>query len=224
MSMRPAAMSTDSAPTSRIGDRAGVLSAAVVLGAVSGVLAKMADETQVGWLNDLGTYPAIWMLVIVVISVRAPGPPVAAGVATAFFLSLTLGYYAYARLVLGFGSAREELIWLVAGLTLAPISAALLHWSHSSPRWWASVVPAIYAGLMLSSGPLRQYVLHFQSALPEQIRLRPVQALVDIAVALTIVALIPSTSRSRRLAIALTIPAVLAAPTIIQTANNIAYS
>ncbi len=205
-------------------ERASIVAGVVLLGALSGVLAKMADQTEVSWLSALGTYPAIWMLVIVVISIRASSPALAAGVATVFFLALTVGYYTYAHRVLGFGTARDEVIWLVASVTIAPVTAAAFNWARSTPHMVAAVIPALFAAVILSSGSVRQYLLFLQGSLPEQVARPTVQAVVDTAVALAIVGFVPQSWRSRRLALILTIPAVLIAPSIIQIANNIAYS
>ena len=199
------------------------LAVAMFAGAVSGIAAKSADQSQFDWLNDLGTYPAIWILVVVAISCWFRTPLLAAAHAVAFYVVMVGSYYLYAHQILGFGIARDEMIWFVAAITIAPLAAAALNWASHPGHPASSVIPAVIAGIVLASGPLRQYLVHFQDAFPEGVRLRPVQAIIDLAVALTIIAVIPTTSTTRLIAAALTVPATWLAPQLIQLATNLAY-
>lgn len=199
------------------------LALAILAGAVSGIAAKTADQSQFDWLNDLGTYPAIWMLVVVAISYWSPTPVFAGAHAAAFYVVMVGGYYLYAHQILRFGIARDETIWFIAAITIAPLAAAALNWASRTSHPASSIIPAVTAGMVLASGPLRQYLLHLQDAFPPGVRLHPVQATIDLAVALTIVAVIPKTPTTRIVAAAVTIPATWLAPHLIQLATNLAY-
>ncbi len=196
---------------------------AAVVGAFSGIGAKAADQSGVGWLNDLGTYPAAWMLIIVLIAWWFRTPLLAAGHSSAFFVAMVMSYYVYARQVLGFGVARDETIWLVAAVTVAPVAAAALNWASRSDHPAAAVVPALYAGVVLSSGPLRQYIVHIQNPFPAGVRFYPIQAIVELATGAAVIALIPGSRTQRLTAALLSMPAVWVAPKLIQLATNVAY-
>ena len=210
----------DSGPETRLPR---TLAVAMFAGAVSGIAAKTADQTQFDWLNDLGTYPAIWMLVVVAISCWFRTPLLAAAHAATFYVVMVGGYYLYAHQILGFGIARDETIWFVAAVTIAPLAAAALNWASHTGHPASSIIPAVIAGMVLASGPLRQYLLYLQDAVPEGVRLHPVQAIIDLAVAVTTIAVIPKTPTTRLIAAALTIPATWLAPQLIQLATNLAY-
>lgn len=199
------------------------LAAAGLAGALCGVAAKMADQSQVDWLNDLGTYPAIWMLIVVAISSWSRTPLLAAAHTATFFVVMVGSYYLYAHQVLGFGTVREEMIWSIAAITIAPLTAAALTWAsrHNHPA--SSLIPALIAGIVLASGPLSQYLSHLQHVLPEQTGLHPVQAILDLAVAITTIAVIPQYPATRLLAAGLTIPSTWLAPQLIQLITNLAY-
>ncbi len=203
--------------------RPGAVIASAFAGAVSGVAAKAADQSQVDWLNDLGTYPAVWILIIVAVSRWSSTPVRAAGYSVAFFVSMVASYYLYARQVLGFGMAQDELIWSIAAVTVAPLAASFLNRAAQAdhPGW--SIVPAVMAGIVLASGPLNQYVAHLQQLLPPGTRLHPVQVLFDLIVAAAIVIVIPKTTTHRLLAALFTVPATWLAPHLIQLATNLAY-
>jgi hypothetical protein len=78
------------------------LAGSLLLGAVAGVSARVADESGVGWLSDLGTFDAIWVLAIVLIGRFALTPAEAALRAGLFFVALGIGYYAWTTFVHGF--------------------------------------------------------------------------------------------------------------------------
>jgi hypothetical protein len=191
------------------------LAIAMCAGAVSGIAAKMADQTQVGWLSALGTYPAIWMLVVVAISYWLRTPILTAAHAATFFVVMVCSYYFYAHQILGFGIARDETIWFIAAITVAPLAAAALNWASNASHPASSIIPAVIAGVVLASGPFRQYVFQLQHA--------PVQAIIDLVVALATIVVIPKTPTNRLIAAALTIPATWLAPQLIQIATNLAY-
>jgi hypothetical protein len=207
-----------------IGPRAGLpqtLTFVALAGAVSGIAAKLADQTQVDWLNDLGTYPAIWMLIVVAFGRWFRTPLLAAAHTAIFYVAMVGGYYLYAHQILGFGIVRDETIWFIAAITIAPLAAAALNWSSHSSHPASGIIPAGIASIVLASGPLNQYLLHLLHAFPEGARLHPVQAVIDLAVALTVIAVIPKHPTTRLLAAALTIPGTWLAPHLIQLATNL---
>ena len=103
--------------------------ALLVGGLASGVAAKVADESGVSWLADLGTYPAVWVLVLAVVATLAPTIPRAALGASAFFVGMSVGYYAWASFVLDVGWSAQAYLWLGVALTVVPVAAAAAQWA-----------------------------------------------------------------------------------------------
>jgi hypothetical protein len=66
-------------------------------GALAGIAAKIADESPITGMADLGTSPTVWVLALAVIARFAPTPVHAAIRAAAFFVAMCIGYYAWMR-------------------------------------------------------------------------------------------------------------------------------
>lgn len=109
-----------------------------VAGVAVGVATKWADDVanQVAGvageiLGRIGSAPALWMLVVVIIAVvnrqTATQAPVRGA---AFFLGVSAGYYVYSEVVLGFAGTMFVAFWLIAAITIAPASVALAVWAH----------------------------------------------------------------------------------------------
>jgi hypothetical protein len=182
--------------------------AVLVLGALSGVAAKVADESRVSWLSDLGTYPAVWVAALAVVARLSPSARTAALRATGFFTIMCAAYYAWSTYILGFGgSARLLVLWAAVALFVVPPLAAAVQWAFAHRGLLPGLVVAVVAATPLTDGTVWQmwwaYVLR---AAPENFPLRPVQALVSVAVAVSIAGLLPRHTGTRLWAAALLVP------------------
>jgi hypothetical protein len=190
----------------RAGHRAlrelGVLAGLLVLGALSGALAKAADESPYRWAADLGTYPAAWVLALALVARLSPTMPLAAVRASVFFLSMSLAYFAWSSVVLGFGVERYALLWLALAVSAVPVGASVSHWACNRRGALPGLVLAAVAALAVADRLAWQlwwaWVL---DDAPDDFPLRPFQAFFGIAVALVITAVLPRHHRTRRYAV-----------------------
>jgi hypothetical protein len=183
--------------------------AAALLGAAAGVAAKAADEGPVGWLGDLDTYAAVWIFALALIARYAPSSRTAALRAAAFFLAMSLAYYAWAERVLGFGPGGASLaLWATVSLTVVPAVAAALAWGFSRRGALAGAVVAAAAAVTVADGGVVWQVLwtHVLGAAPDGFRVRPVQAAAALTLGLAIALALPAHRRTRVWALALTPP------------------
>ncbi len=177
-------------------------------GAAAGLTAKLADESSVRWAADLGTYPALWVLVLVVVGWRSRTPGRAAVQSAAFFLAMTVTYYLYARLALGFAGGGHEGVWALAAVTVAPLAAAAAAWALRSARPPAAgAVLALLAALALAGGAVDQYLLAARGLLPPEVPLHPVQAVAELGVVVLAVFVAPRDWARRGWAAAMLLPA-----------------
>lgn len=183
------------------------LAFAAVAGLAGGVSAKMADESGIGWLSDLGTFGAIWVLVLVVIGWRATTMPAAAGRAAVFFVTLTIGYYAYSTFVLGFPGGRLVQFWAVVSVTAVPVLAAGMWWSsrHRGPLP-AAVLAAVGAIALVDGNTLPFWYAMAGDSMPPGFPYRPIQAAIEIGTALVAVTFAPRDWPTRAMAVALVLP------------------
>lgn len=186
-------------------------------GVAAGVLAKVADESGVGWLSDLGTFFAFWVLVLILIAWRADSVPSAALRGVIFFVGLTVGYYAFSVLVLGFPGGQLARRWAALAFTAVPLLAAAVRWASRERGLLAAGVVAGVAALALFDGHAVALLRDLTgSGLPPEIVRRPVQAVVEVGTALLAVALVARDSRTRVLAITLLFPAIWVMPEIME--------
>ncbi|MFQ1000446.1 DUF6518 family protein [Modestobacter sp. SSW1-42] len=179
----------------RVPTRPSALSLAVTGGLVAGSAAKAADFSGWRWANDLGHYPAAWVLVVALIGWRAPSLRAAAVRSAAFFAAMSVGYYGWAALVLDRGwELRLLAAWLVLSATAVPVTAAAGHLATRRTGWLPGAMLAMAAGIVLGGGVLADPGAH------------PVQAVVDVAVAVALVVALPRDGRTRLWAVALTAP------------------
>ncbi|MCZ2857889.1 DUF6518 family protein [Blastococcus sp. VKM Ac-2987] len=175
-----------------------------VLGALAGVAAKAADESGWQWAGDLGTYPAAWVLVVALISRFAPGVGAAALRAAAFFAAMTAAYYGWAVFVLGFGYEPQLILaWLALSATAVAVFAMGTCWATRRPGPAAGAVLALAAGTALANGALRGVWLERTGS---DVVLHPVQAAVEIVVALVVVLVLPRHRSTRLWALGLLLP------------------
>lgn len=190
----------------RSGRRAAGPAAAVLLGALAGAAAKAADESGVGWAADLGSDPAAWVLVVALIGRAAATPAVAGGRSAAFFAAMTVAYYGWAAVVLGFGwDPRLVLAWLLLSASAVPAVAVGAQWATRRRGVLPGAVLALAAGVTLAGGAVRQLWWAWTGVVPEALG-RPVQAAADVAVVLVLTLLLPRHLRTRLWAPALVLP------------------
>ena len=194
--------------TRRSGRAATGLGTAVLLGALAGAAAKAADESGLDWAADLGSDPAVWVLVVALIGRVAATPVAAALRAATSFAAMTVAYYSWAAAVLGFGwDARLVLAWLLLSATAVPAVAAGVQWATRRPGVLPGALLALAAGVTLTGGAVRQLWWTWTGVLPDALG-RPVQAGVDLAVVLVLTLLLPRHRRTRLWAPALVLPMV----------------
>jgi hypothetical protein len=173
-----------------------VLPACAGLGLVAGALAKAADESGSGWAADLGSFPAAWVLAVALLGRAAPTVRAAAARSAVFFAVISVAYYAWAALVLGFGWNRLLVAWLLLSVTAVPAVAAAVQWATRRPGPLPGALLAGAAGIVLAGG-----------AVLADARAHPVQAVADVVVAAVLVTVLPRHGRTRLWAPALLLPA-----------------
>lgn len=173
-----------------------VLPVCAGLGLLAGVLAKAADESGLRWAADLGSYPAAWVLTVALLGRAAPTVRAAAARSAAFFAAMSVAYYAWAALVLGFGWSRLLVAWLLLSATAVPAVAAAVQWATRRPGPLPGALLAGAGGIVLAGG----------AVLPDAGG-HPVQAVADVAVAVMLVAVLPRDVRTRLWAAVLLAPA-----------------
>lgn len=166
------------------------------LGLGAGALAKAADESGLRWAADLGSYPAAWVLAVALLGRAAPTVRAAATRAAVFFAAMSLAYYGWAALVLGFGWNRLLVAWLLLSATAVPAVAAAAQWATRRPGPRPGALLAGTAGIVLAGG-----------AVLGDAGVHPVQAVADVAVAGVLAAVLPRHGRTRLWAVVLLVPA-----------------
>ena len=175
----------------------------VLLGIVAGAAAKAADESGWRWAADLGSYPAAWVLAVALIGRSAPSVRSAAGRAAAFFAAMTVAYYAWAAWVLGFGWSRLLPVWLVLSATAVAVFAVVVHRATRGAGLLPGAVTALAAGTTLAGGAV--------PGLRSGDTGHAVQGVVDVVVAVVLLAVLPATPRTRLWAVLLVVPAAVVA-------------
>ena len=163
-----------------------VLPACAGLGLVAGALAKAADESGWGWAADLGSFPAVWVLAVALLGRAAPTVRAAVARSAVFFAAMSVAYYAWAALVLGFGWNRLLVAWLLLSVTAVPAVAAAVQWATRRPGPLPGALLAGAAGIVLAGG-----------AVLADARAHPVQAVADVVVAAVLVTVLPRHGRTR---------------------------
>ena len=172
-----------------------VLALLAVTGSAAGVVAKAADESGHPWAGDLGSYPAAWVLAVAVIGWTAPGLRQAAVRSAVFFAAMSVAYYTWAAVVLGFGwNARLLLAWVLLSATAVPAVAVAVQAATRRSGPLPGALLAAAAGITLGGGAVAHAAGH------------PVQAVVDVGVAGVLTLLLPLSGRTRLAAVLLTLP------------------
>ena len=176
-----------------------------LLGVLAGLVAKAADESGVTWAGDLGTYPAVWVLAVALIGRAAPSWRAAALRAAVFFAAMTVAYYAYAAWVLGLGWNPLLSVWLILSATAVACAAVAAWWGT---RWAgppAGALMAAAAGIALAGGSVQRLYLWWRGDLLDAV-VRPVQAVVDVVVAVVLVLVLPRHRSTRLWGLVLVVP------------------
>ncbi|MCF6745061.1 hypothetical protein E9529_12380 [Blastococcus sp. KM273128] len=188
------------------------LAVAALGGVLAGVAAKAADESGWRWAADLGTYPAAWVLAVALIGRAAPSLLPAAVRAAVFFAAMTLAYYAYAAWVLHFGWNRLLPVWLGLSATAVALTSAGVWWATRRSGPLPGAVLALAAGIVLARGEflaLWWAVTDPVDGAPAPVH--PVQGVVDAAVALVLVLVLPRSRSARVWGLLLLAPATVLA-------------
>jgi hypothetical protein len=162
---------------------------------VVGVLAKLGDLAG-SWWGDAGTYPAVWVIPIALLARTSRSPGQAAVRAAAFFVPMIVAYYAWAQLVLGFGYTPYTVVWLVIAAAVVPLLTAVVRWGRDGSDALAAGAAAFLAALPFSGGALHRMWLATMGSVPSFVT-RPVQAALEVAVAIGVVLWLPRTRRAR---------------------------
>ncbi|MCZ2830436.1 DUF6518 family protein [Modestobacter sp. VKM Ac-2986] len=197
------------APT-RVPTRAPALALAGLGGLAAGTAAKAADFSGWRWANDLGHFPAAWVLVVALIGWRAPSLRAAAVRSAVFFAAMSVGYYSWAALVLDRGwDVRLLVAWLVLSATAVPATAAAGHLATRRTGWLFGAMLAMAAGIVLGGGVLADPGAH------------PVQAVVEVLVVAVLVVVLPRDGRTRLWAVALTAPLTWVAAQLLDVLRSV---
>jgi uncharacterized protein DUF6518 len=184
------------------------LPALAALGVLAGVLAKIADESSWRWAADLGSFPAAWVLTVALLGRFAPSWRAAGLRAAVFFAAMSIAYYAWAAEVLDWGWNRQLLgSWMVLSVTAVPATGLAVWWASRRPGVLPGALLAVLAAIAFGGGVVRQQIGIWTGSQP-YLMAQPVQAAVDIVVALVLVLGLPQHWRTRLWAVALTVPVV----------------
>jgi len=124
---------------------------------------------------------------------------------------MCLAYYAWSALVLSYpGVGRWVLVWCAFAVVVVPPVAAACQWATRTAGPVPGVVLAALAAVPLSGGVVWQvWWAWVQRDAPDGFPLRPVQAGLDVLVALLVVLVLPRATSTRVWAAAALVPAVL---------------
>ncbi|OJX66429.1 MAG: hypothetical protein BGO94_06045 [Micrococcales bacterium 72-143] len=199
----------------------GILVMYVAGGAVAGVLAKLADG-PVTWLGDLATYLAVWVLGVTLIGAFAPSAPRAAARASAAFVSVCVGYYGFAVVVLGYPVGRESVVWVLLSLTLVPAIASLVRIARTADRWWSSIVIATVAAMCVADDAIARVVIALTEDVPEAFMysVRPIQAIINVVSAVVVVLVAPRSWRVRWWALLAAVPLAFVGAMVMSEARS----
>jgi hypothetical protein len=193
-----------------------VLAGFTTLGVLAGIAAKAGDESGWRWAADLGSDPAAWVLAVALIGRYAPTAALAALRAAVFFAAMTVAYYGWAVGVLGFGYEPDLVVaWLGLSATAVAVFAAGTRWATRRSGVLPGAVLALVAGTVLAGGAVRRLWLWADGSVASELA-NPVQAVVEIAAVLVVVVVLPTYTRTRLWALALTLPMWWLASTLIQ--------
>lgn len=182
--------------------------ALLLLGGVSGVAAKMADETSSRFLSDVTTFPTLWLMAAVLIGRFSRTWWIAYLGSAAFFLAMCSAYYAWSAVVLGYPTGRYPAIWSLVAISIAPATSIAVQVFSRRSGALAATVMAVVGSMAMIDGTLHQLWLSYQGLLPPELPLRANQAVFSLVVALSVVVLTRD-RRTRLIAFVILVPACM---------------
>lgn len=173
--------------TSHFASRRALLLAGIV-GLALGALAKVADQSPVPGIGDVGTHLGVWVVVITAASVTAPSRAAAAARSALLMIAMVAGYYTAAYLYFRVIPVLDIVVWSTGALTGVPALAALV-WPARHSGWASSIAAAIPVGLLAAEA------LTFRHYIGMGLHIAPFAF--DLLAALALLWLLPSTWRNR---------------------------
>ncbi|SFF36083.1 hypothetical protein [Blastococcus tunisiensis] len=214
-------MTIDSRPRARVRGDGRLLVVSGALGLLAGAAAKAADESGWRWAADLGSYPAAWVLAVALVGRYAPTVGTAAGRSAAFFAAMTVAYYAWAAWALGFGWSPLLPVWLVLSATVVAAFAATTWWAGRKTGPLPAAAIALAAAVPLAGGEFAGLWSWIVDAPSGFVPVHPVQGVVDAAVALALLVVLPCTPRTRLWAVLLVVPATAVAGRLLDALRTV---
>lgn len=175
---------------------------AVLVGAAIGLVAKFNDEH--GGLQDIGTYVALWGALAAVTAFWAPSRGIAALRAALVMAAAMTTYYAYQAHLFGYFSENLYAGWLGLSLTAVPVWAFLVAGGRGT-GWLAALAASAPVGLLVAEAWSTRH--HFD--------LHGEVAIVNVAVAVLLVVVVPRTWAQRGRVVACAVPVSLVAMPVI---------
>jgi hypothetical protein len=188
--------------------RAVLVGVALAAGVASGILAKLADGAGSWGLGTMTSNIAVWVLIVGVWGATARTALDAVLRSAAFAAALTVSYYAWAELVLGYPRASITAMWIALSVTAVPVLAAVVQRAVRSARPLAGAALAIVASIPLTDEP----VVHAWYQLTGQVSRSPqapLAATVAVATWVTVLLILPRHRSTRLWGLAFAIPAYL---------------
>lgn len=171
---------------------------AVLVGLSLGALAKLADQSPVLGLGDVGTHLGLWIVVVTVTSVSACSRLEAALRCTVLMLGMVAAYYVAAYLYFRVIPLLDIAVWGIVALTAVPVLAVLL-WPARAGGWSAALAVALSVGLLLAEALMFRHV----------VSLHPAPFGFDIVAAATLFWVLPRDGAQRLRAGLLAVPVTL---------------
>lgn len=192
--------------------------ALLLLGGVSGVAAKMADESSFRFLSDVTTFPTLWLMAAVLMGRFSQTWWIAYLGSSAFFLAMCTAYYAWSAVVLGYPTGRYLAIWSIVAISIAPATSMAVQVFSRRSGTLAAAVMAVVGSMAMMDGSLHQLWLNYQGLLPPGLPLRSNQAVFDLVVSCSVVGLTKD-RRTRLIAFVILVPACML---VMSTFDNVA--
>lgn len=131
---------------------------AVIVGLALGVLAKVADQSPVPGIGDVGTHLGVWIVVITATAVTAPSRGSAAARSSLLMIAMVAAYYTTAYLYFKVIPLLDIVVWSIGALTGVPALAALV-WPGRQVGWASSAAAALPIGLLAAeAATFRHYI------------------------------------------------------------------
>ena len=176
------------------------LVAAFVGGAAMGIAAKLADQSGIAGVSDLGTYFGLWIVVATLIAAWSRSRQLAALRVGAFMLAMVAAYYLVTLWLFAIFPVSQFLTWGAAAVLLTPLFAVLT-WPSRQQGWLPAFAAALPIGMLLAEA------YSFRWVLPNHL----FQFMLDIGSAAMLFAVLPRSGAQRVRVLAVTPPAFLVA-------------